>query len=86
MGHLFPSFLFVYEAREVFISNLSLIKLKISEMGFTATNKCAHKLYSLRGHAVRSFQALESQTACENGDCASTEIEGLCFIVARWDS
>lgn len=86
MAHLFPSFLFVYKAREVFIANLPLIKLKISEMGFTATSKCAHKRYSLRGHAVRSFRALESQAACENGDCASTEIEGLRFIVARWGS
>lgn len=86
MAHLFLSFLFVYKAREVFISNLPLIKLKISEMGFTATGKCAHKLCSLRGHAARSFRALESQTACENGDCVSTKIEGLRFIVARWGS
>lgn len=52
MAHLFPGVLFVYKAREVFISNLSLIKLKISEMGFTAASKRAHKLYSLRGRAV----------------------------------
>lgn len=39
MAHLFPSSLFVYEAREVFISNASLVKLKISEMGFIASSK-----------------------------------------------
>ena len=39
-------------------------------MGFTATSLQVY--------------CFESQTSGENGDCVNTEIEGLCFIVARW--
>lgn len=39
MAHLVPSFLFVDKAQEVFISNVSLIKLKINKMTLTVTRK-----------------------------------------------
>lgn len=42
MAHLFPSSLFVYKAREAFISNLSLIKLENRQDGLYGNKQSAH--------------------------------------------